>query len=57
MSIGLFNKKISPVQLIKFGEAVIRREGKDITLVAIGCLVVDALKAAEVLRKMGLMLR
>ena len=54
---SLFNLKDKvPVQpyRVKFGEAVIRREGKDITLVAIGCLVVDALKAAEVLRKDGI---
>ncbi len=51
---SLFNLKDKvPVQpyRVKFGEAVVRRQGKDITLVAIGCLVVDALKAAEILRK------
>ena len=51
---SLFNLKDKvPVQpyRVKFGEAVVRRQGRDITLVAIGCLVVDALKAAEILKK------
>ena len=54
---SLFNLKdnvpVKPYR-VKFGEAVIRRKGKDITLVAIGCLVVDALKASNILSKEGI---
>tara|TARA_B110000037_G_C17126810_1_gene508503 strand:+ start:1319 stop:2305 length:987 start_codon:yes stop_codon:yes gene_type:complete len=39
---------------VKYGEAVIRNKGKDVTLVAIGCLVVDALKASDMLKKVGI---
>ncbi|MFL2875807.1 MAG: alpha-ketoacid dehydrogenase subunit beta [Candidatus Pelagibacter sp.] len=51
---SLFNLKdkvpIKPYR-INFGDAVVRKKGKDLTLVAIGCLVVDALKAADILSK------
>ena len=39
---------------VKYGKALIRKKGKDLTLVAIGCLVIDALKAAKNLEKEGL---
>ena len=39
--------------LIPFGEARIHREGKDVTIVAIGRMVSEALKAAEQLGKEG----
>jgi len=39
---------------VRYGKAVIRKEGKDVTLVAIGCLVVDALKAAKILETQGI---
>jgi pyruvate dehydrogenase E1 component beta subunit len=39
---------------IPFGEAVVRREGKDVTLVAVGQLVFRALEAAEILAKQGI---
>ena len=32
---------------VKYGKAIVRKKGTDITLVAIGCLVIDALKAAK----------
>jgi pyruvate dehydrogenase E1 component beta subunit len=40
--------------LIPFGEARIHREGKDVTIVAIGRMVSEALKAAEQLGKEGI---
>ena len=53
---SLFNLKdqvpIEPYR-VRYGKAIIRKEGKDITLVAIGCLVVDALKAAKKLETEG----
>ncbi len=39
--------------LIPFGEAKLHREGKDVTIVAIGRMVVESLKAAEQLEKEG----
>ena len=39
---------------VRYGRAVIRKHGKDVTLVAIGCLVIDALKAASALEKQGI---
>jgi pyruvate/2-oxoglutarate/acetoin dehydrogenase E1 component len=39
---------------IPFGEAVVRREGKDVTLVAVGQLVLRAIEAAEILAKQGI---
>jgi len=39
---------------VRFGQAVIRREGIDVTLVAIGNLVPVALKAAAILEKEGI---
>ena len=39
---------------VRYGKAVIRKKGKDITLVAIGPLVVDALKAASKLELEGI---
>ena len=38
---------------VKYGKAIIRKEGSDVTLVAIGCLVVDALKASKKLEQEG----
>jgi len=38
---------------VKYGKALIRKKGKDVTLVAIGCLVVDALKAAKKMESQG----
>ena len=38
---------------VKYGKAVVRKEGTDVTLVAIGCLVIDALKAAKNLETEG----
>ena len=47
---SLFNLKdqvpVEPYR-VKYGKAIIRKEGRDVTLVAIGCLVVDALKASK----------
>jgi len=40
--------------LVPFGEAKIHREGKDVTIVAIGRMVLLALKAAEELEKEGI---
>ncbi len=39
--------------LIPFGEAKLQREGKDVTIVAIGRMVLESLKAAEQLEKEG----
>ena len=39
---------------VRYGKAIIRKEGKDVTLVAIGCLVIDALKAAKNLETEGI---
>ena len=39
---------------VRYGRALVRREGNDITLVAIGCLVIDALKAAKILEAQGI---
>jgi len=40
--------------LVPFGEAKIHREGKDVTIVAIGRMVSESLKAAEQLAKEGI---
>jgi pyruvate/2-oxoglutarate/acetoin dehydrogenase E1 component len=39
---------------IPFGEAVVRRAGKDVTLVAVSLMALRALEAAEVLQKGGI---
>jgi len=39
---------------VRYGKAIIRKAGKDVTLVAIGCLVIDALKAAKKLENEGI---
>ena len=39
---------------VRYGRALVRKEGKDVTLVAIGCLVIDALKAAKILNDEGI---
>lgn len=39
---------------VPFGEAVIRREGKDVTIVAVSIMVQKALAAAEVLSQLGI---
>lgn len=39
---------------VRFGEAVVRREGKDATVVAIGLMVPLALRAAAILEKEGI---
>lgn len=38
---------------IPFGKGVIRRKGKDVTIVGISYMAIEALKAAEILRKEG----
>jgi len=54
---SLFNLKdhvpIKPYR-VKYGKAIVRKKGKDVTLVAIGCLVIDALKAAKNLELQGI---
>ena len=44
------------VYAIPFGQAVVRREGKDITVVAVSHMAVEALRAAEILEKKGVSL-
>ena len=39
---------------VPYGKALIRKKGSDVTLVALGCLVVDALKAAVKLSNQGI---
>jgi pyruvate dehydrogenase E1 component beta subunit len=39
---------------IPFGRAAVRREGKDVTLVALGFMVVEALRAAQELSREGI---
>jgi pyruvate dehydrogenase E1 component beta subunit len=39
---------------IPFGRAAVRREGKDVTLVALGFMVVEALRAAQELAREGI---
>ena len=39
---------------VRYGKAVIRKKGNDVTLVAIGCLVIDALKVAKNLEDKGI---
>ena len=43
-----------PEFCVPFGQAVVRREGRDVTLIAVGGLVPKALKAAEELDKAGI---
>jgi len=43
-----------PAFAVPFGQAVVRREGKDVTLIAIGGVVPKALKAAEELAQDGI---
>jgi pyruvate dehydrogenase E1 component beta subunit len=54
---SLFNLKdqvpTEPYRL-RYGKAKIRKTGTDVTLVAIGCLVIDALKAAKKLEAEGI---
>jgi pyruvate/2-oxoglutarate/acetoin dehydrogenase E1 component len=54
---ALYNSK-GPVPqeeyTIPFGKAVVRREGRDVTMVAVGQLVLRALEAAEILAKRGI---
>jgi len=47
------NVPTSPYR-VRYGKAAIRKKGKDITLVAIGSLVIDALKAAAILESEGI---
>ena len=54
---SLFNlKDLVPQEpyRVPYGKALIRKKGSDVTLVALGCLVVDSLKAAEKLSKQGI---
>ena len=39
---------------IPFGKAVVRREGTDVTLVAVSMMVLRAMEAAEILAKQGI---
>ena len=39
---------------VRYGRALVRKEGKDVTLVAVGCLLIDALKAAKILEAEGI---
>lgn len=54
---GLYNTK-GPVPeeeyTLPFGKAVVRRPGKDVTLVAVSLMVLRALEAAEVLEQQGI---
>jgi pyruvate/2-oxoglutarate/acetoin dehydrogenase E1 component len=54
---GLFGSK-GPVPeeeyTIPFGQAVVRREGTDLTVVAVSLMVLRALEAAEILAKQGI---
>jgi pyruvate dehydrogenase E1 component beta subunit len=45
---------LDPDRTVPFGEAVILREGRDVTLVGIGIMVPKALQAAEILAKEGI---
>ena len=36
---------------VKFGKAVIRKVGKDVTVVSLGCMLIETLKAAKILEK------
>lgn len=42
------------VYSIPFGKGVIRREGNDVTVIAISCMAVEAMRAAENLKKEGI---
>ncbi len=48
---GLEPKKVEPLEI---GKAEVLKEGKDITLVAIGSMVYKALEAAEILKEKGI---
>ena len=54
---GLYGSK-GPVPeeeyTIPFGKAVIRREGSDVTIVAVSMMVLRAMEAAEILAKQGI---
>ena len=54
---SLFNLKdnvpIEPYR-VRFGKAVVRKKGKDVTLVAIGVMLIDSLKAAYELKSQGI---
>lgn len=54
---GLYGSK-GPVPeeeyTIPFGEAVVRREGSDVTVVAVSLMVLRAMEAAEILAKQGI---
>jgi pyruvate/2-oxoglutarate/acetoin dehydrogenase E1 component len=54
---GLFSMK-SPVPeamyRVRYGEAAVRRKGKDITIVGVGAMVPSALRAAQLLSKEGI---
>ena len=50
---GLKDKVPAEPYRVRYGKAIVRKEGKDVTLVAIGCLVVNALKAAKILETQG----
>jgi pyruvate/2-oxoglutarate/acetoin dehydrogenase E1 component len=55
MALGAMEEEIPEEEyLIPFGEAVIKREGKDVTVVALAKMVHDALAAAEELEKEGI---
>lgn len=41
---------------VRFGQAIVRREGKDVTVVAVGLMVPLALRAAAILEKEGIAL-
>jgi pyruvate/2-oxoglutarate/acetoin dehydrogenase E1 component len=57
MALGTMEGEVPEEEyLIPFGEAVIRREGTDITVVALAKMVHDALAAAEELEKEGISL-
>ena len=51
---SLFNLKDdvpSKPYRVRFGKAVVRKQGGDVTLVTIGCLLIESLKAAKILEK------
>ena len=51
---SLFNLKDnvpSEPYRVRYGKAVIRKKGNDVTLVAIGCMVLDCLKVSKILDK------
>ncbi len=55
MALGAIEGEVPEEEyLIPFGEAVIRREGKDVTIVALAKMMYEALAAAEELAKEGI---